>query len=395
MDNVIRTALPGYNAFTDTNLDHFSLYSDVDNVLIKRALTDFITIGAGATATIPHNLGYIPFFVVYGKYNDSLGDNYKLLNNQNSAFSTPQAVCAADATNLYITNFQGVALPVAYDIFYDDMSQTGNPIITESGSVIKLARPDKSTDSKNPNDYIMHSSLNNFKILKRGTATVNLASGDNTVAHGANIQAPYKAVFFIKFPDGYTLQVGNCVGYSHDLSKWVQTAIDNSNIHIYASGSFTVTISYIIYGSGVDDTINNQSPVIAVAKSGIDITKATNPDQFDFHSNYESLKYFESDTWSMGTISNSTEKVIAHNLGYVPFFIGFVNDLSGFFTNAYAIAPYYNGRSTIVHPNQDIAAFMYADATNIYLKAVYQTNAVGTNTAFQWYYKLFKNNLGL
>ena len=35
MGNVIRVALPTYNALTDTNPDHFALYSDQDWVLIK------------------------------------------------------------------------------------------------------------------------------------------------------------------------------------------------------------------------------------------------------------------------------------------------------------------------------------------------------------------------
>jgi hypothetical protein len=99
----------------------------------------------------------------------------------------------------------------------------------------------------------------------------------------------------------------------------------------------------------------------------------------------------------MGSVSDNTVKTIAHNLGYVPFFIAFMNDLAGvFFTSSfYCIAPYYWYRSAVLTPLKDIAGFVYADDTNLYLKAYYQTNAIGTAKSFNWYYKIFKNNLGL
>lgn len=408
MSQTLRVALPGYNALTDTNLDHFSLYADIDNVLIKRKQRGSGTVavagGGGYTIdTIAHNLGYIPFFAVAANYTDLTGDNWKLINNKYGLFTPPECAVAADTTNLYIANFQATTLPYGYDIFYDDMDQAGNPTITESSYVIKVARPGKNAlTSRNPNDYIVHTDVNNFKILKQGrSSSLVLSAGDNTIAHGATITTPYRLFCFIKFPDGKTLLVGDGIGYSYDETKWVHIAIDSTNIHIYSSGAFTVDVAYIIYGTGTSNSIINQAPLIKVAASGKNVFTETNPDNFNFHSNYNTLKYYESNTWNMGAVTTTTVKTIAHNLGYVPFFIGFVNDLQNFSIwngnsePVYAIAPYYLGRSSMFTPLEDIGAFVYADSSNIYLKAYYQTNAIGDNFSFKWYYKLFKNDLGL
>jgi len=406
MSNVVRVTLPNptggfYDASTDTDLDHFSLYSDLDNVLIKRAFTGLghvaVAGGSGYTVdTIAHNLGYIPFFTVYANFIDLTGDNEKLLNNQSNPFSVPSAIASADVNNLYIYNFQATTLPYAYDIFYDDMSQTGNPQIVESESVFKVARPGKSALSKNPNDYIMHSDLNTFKILKQTTlASHALSSGLNTIAHGANIDSDYRQFIFIKFPDGKTTILGSAASYSFDETKWAIASMDGTNIYIYASSAYTVDITYIIYGTGVAGDIPLSQNVLGIAKSGKDILTTTDPEETTFYSTLPTLKYYVSDTYNMGAVTNATTQTIAHNLGYVPFFICFVNDYTNFVANGYCIAPYYEGRSTSTNPTQDISAQVYADSTNLYLKALYQTNASGTSRTFNWYYKLFKNSLGL
>lgn len=65
MAMTIRVSLPGYNALTDTDPRHFSLFADSDNVLIKefaRGAAD-----AGTSNEITHGLGYIPFYIIMGK----------------------------------------------------------------------------------------------------------------------------------------------------------------------------------------------------------------------------------------------------------------------------------------------------------------------------------------
>lgn len=405
--NVARVALPGYNALSDTNLDHFSLYADVDNVLIKRKLSGTATIADGSptTLTIPHNLGYIPFFMVY--YFDELTSEWVILNNQYNNFSIPQQVCACDTTNLKILNYGGHGsghLQVAYEIFYDNMNDTTAPVITESAQVFKVARPGvNALVSKNPNDYIMHSDLNNFKILKQGIIHTDIASiSSYSFAHGANVQAPFKYLLFLQDDEDskYTLLGGSAGTHVYDEGIGLITStMDVTNITLsfptQTASPELVTIKYYIYGSGKANTVSNAGNIIAVAKAGSNVQTETNPDDYNFHSNYATLKYSTSGVYSM-TVSATTVHAIPHGLGYVPFFIGFVNDLANNIgTSNYAIIPYYWGRSSLGSPNQDIAAFMYADATNIYVKAFYQPNAVGTTKTFNFYYKIFKNNLSI
>lgn len=400
-----RVSLPTYDALTDTNLDHFSLYADIDNILIKRKLSDQTTIADGnpTILTVAHNLGYIPFFMVY--YFDEVNSVWKILNNQYNPFSVPDAICAVDTTNLYIYNFGGHGsghIQVAYDIFYDNMNDNTAPLITESSEVFKVARPGvNALVSKNPNDYIMHSDLNNFKILGSGLQSIDCNGLTTiTIPHGVNVQAPFKYFLFIKSPfDSKTLISG---GTAHgrtydDGSDFFTSSMDATNIYITKTQSNFSEIFkfvYIIYGSGKNNTIEDVGQILAVAATGHDVLTETNPDNFNFHSDFATLKYFMSGTYSM-TVSSETIIPIAHNLGYVPFFVGFVNDLAGIISNSYAIMPYYWGRSSVGSPNQDIGAFMYADDTNIYLKAFYEPNAVGTTKTFNFYYKIFKNNLNL
>lgn len=61
MPNVIRIALPTYNALTDTNPDHFALYTDEDWVLIK----EFARGSVASGSTVYHNLGYVPTVLAY------------------------------------------------------------------------------------------------------------------------------------------------------------------------------------------------------------------------------------------------------------------------------------------------------------------------------------------
>lgn len=61
----IRVALPGYNAQTDTNPDHFALRSDEDWVLIKEFSRGSISVSSGGSQTVYHNLGYVPTVLAY------------------------------------------------------------------------------------------------------------------------------------------------------------------------------------------------------------------------------------------------------------------------------------------------------------------------------------------
>ena len=65
MSRVLRVALAGYNAKEDTDPSHYSVFSDSDNILIKEQSRGAGTI-SGSFIEITHNLGYVPFYLVYG-----------------------------------------------------------------------------------------------------------------------------------------------------------------------------------------------------------------------------------------------------------------------------------------------------------------------------------------
>jgi len=119
--NTIRVALPGYNAETDTNPDHFALYSDEDWVLIKEFTRGGVVLGNGGVTGIWHRLGYVPYFLVYvydknyrGEAN-VVANKWKLVGaNYPSAFNA-----SATDSRLYIKNNDPGLTTFSYYIFYD------------------------------------------------------------------------------------------------------------------------------------------------------------------------------------------------------------------------------------------------------------------------------------
>lgn len=116
MNNVIRIALPGYDALTDTNLDHFALYTDQDNVLIKEQSRGSSSLGNGSTLTVAHNLGYTPHFFVYTE--TSTSGRYKLSNGYDVLLPMRSYV---DDNNLKVINSSGGTRTVRYYIFHDNI----------------------------------------------------------------------------------------------------------------------------------------------------------------------------------------------------------------------------------------------------------------------------------
>jgi len=115
MGQTMRVSLPGYNAGTDTNMDHYALYADADNVLIKEKSRGTSTLANGATGTISHSLGYVPTTLAFGQF--SSGKYAQVLSDPIGTFS--KANMSADGTNIYITNTSGGTTTFKYIIFYD------------------------------------------------------------------------------------------------------------------------------------------------------------------------------------------------------------------------------------------------------------------------------------
>jgi len=63
MGMTMRVSLPGYDALTDGTIDHYSIYADSDNILIKEKTRG--TISVSGFGTVNHNLGYVPLIYAY------------------------------------------------------------------------------------------------------------------------------------------------------------------------------------------------------------------------------------------------------------------------------------------------------------------------------------------
>lgn len=118
MSQVIRVALPGYDALTDTNPDHFALYTDetTDYVLIKEKLRGSVNLTNGSTSTILHNLGYVPFIIVF--YERTSGVWKKLLGQDDTDESVSVTI---STTSILIRNSSGGTRTFKYYIFYDQI----------------------------------------------------------------------------------------------------------------------------------------------------------------------------------------------------------------------------------------------------------------------------------
>jgi len=114
MAQTIRVSLPTYNALTDTDIRHYSLYADSDNILIKEHSR-----GSGDVAGAPsvtHSLGYIPYYIVMGKVGSG---TYKIANAWE--FSGAWAVKATNTT-LIFDDYASSYDDYQYYIFYDNFS---------------------------------------------------------------------------------------------------------------------------------------------------------------------------------------------------------------------------------------------------------------------------------
>lgn len=110
----MRVSLPGYNVLTDTNLDHYALFTDADNVLIKEKARGTFNASAGSTVEVSHNLGYIPYVQAYV---DVGSQKYTASGFTNTAVTTTVHV---DTTKLYLVNDGTAAQSGTYFIFYDN-----------------------------------------------------------------------------------------------------------------------------------------------------------------------------------------------------------------------------------------------------------------------------------
>jgi len=117
MPQIIRVALPGYDCLTDTNPNHFALYTDgnIDYILIKEKLRAKISVNG--TVNINHNLNYVPYCLVFAEIST---ERWRKL------FSTPIDSSgysySVNTTQLVLSNTTGVAKNYSFYIFFDNIT---------------------------------------------------------------------------------------------------------------------------------------------------------------------------------------------------------------------------------------------------------------------------------
>ena len=130
---------------------------------------------------------------------------------------------------------------------------------------------------------------------------------------------------------------------------------------------------------------------LIISKDTYNVLTESEVDNLIFSSDYNTLKYYVSGNVSLTITGDGTlqtvETTVSHNLGYIPFFIVYVNDPEN--TSRYNIVPYNFSFITIVR---------YANAYSTTTQLIFQFKANytgGTNRTVTFYYKIFKNNTGL
>lgn len=257
MSNVLKVALPGYNALTDTNPDHFALYVDgsTDHILIKEKQRGSGSVNDSSTATITHNLGYIPYVLVFyeqasGKWRNVRGDD---------SFNSSNFYIIVTTTTLTINNFSGATKNYKYYIFYDVITGTSANTITESAQVVKIAKIGKNAlTTKDPNDFIFHSDLNSFKIIAQGTFSDTLAAFTYNQLYLLNHDQSFIPLVygFVKFADYSHILPPNgedytVLGFSDYAVRFNYIEADVDNIRISMSNNdsspHSFTLKYYIF----------------------------------------------------------------------------------------------------------------------------------------------------
>lgn len=129
---------------------------------------------------------------------------------------------------------------------------------------------------------------------------------------------------------------------------------------------------------------------IRVSKAGFNAITETAPDNLIFSSDYNTFKYYAEGLVTItitvgGAGSYESTTNVAHNLGYRPMFM--VEGRTEFATaGRYVVLPLGN------HFSENVEA--YCDTTNLTFYVNWGFSGAGSVTA-KFYYKLFKNDIGI
>jgi len=128
---------------------------------------------------------------------------------------------------------------------------------------------------------------------------------------------------------------------------------------------------------------------IIITKAGYNGLTETSPDNMVFSSDYDSLKYYSSGSVTLDVAGANAETTVTHNLGYIPFFVVYVNGfkmIDGSTDNQYSMCP-----ASFNDAGFYAFAVAYATTSKIYFRV--ETNSETYTHTF--YYKIFRNTTGL
>jgi hypothetical protein len=400
-------ALPGYNALTDTDPDHFSVYigdnDPNDYMLLKEMFRRDMTIGVNNGSPpeiIRHGLGYVPFHLVYVL--DPSTSRWKLVPHFQAPSTVPDFSALCDTENLYISNYTS-STKFKIFIYYDNVVGDSYIQIDESDGVIKIARQGENAfESRDPNDYIFHSDLNAQKIIKEGNATVTSSgTGSYSFPHASPAGKATNYMVYCTFPDGTTAFIPSGGIISKNVATQFVNDLEMTDTHfIFELGSVgDYNFKYFVFESPFEGeyTWRESRPknVVAVAKEGYDVLRETNPDKLKYASYFNSLKYFISGSKTVSISGNNENKVVEE---LVPntwgsgrrAFITYVNDIfTGGSNTQFGIVPHTSDTASTIHE-----ASSYMSNSFLYLKLrVSETGAFSYTATF--HYKIFHNKLNI
>jgi hypothetical protein len=402
MANIVRASLPTFNALTDPDKDHYSLFADEDDVLIKefaRGAVTFNSTDYPSGYEITHNLGYVPMFLAFVNGGAFFGAPAGWQQVGNGNLSIAYAAYATDTKLVLYTG--GGNTDFVYYIFYDN--QVGNSGISVPlvGNIVTAAKNGVSALSDDPNDFIYRSDLNTFKILKEGVETLHY-TGDGTYnfSHGLSLTSPSAFITYFMFPDGsITMGGGTFMALSRDKEWEAASSISTTQIKTRIFGDGTtqdIKVKYYIFesplGGSSGVTINPQDSFIRVGKDGKNALTSTDPDDFFFLSALNTLKYYYSDSVTVPAVGSGSDVFtleIVHGLGYPPLFVAYTD-----FAGGYNIVPYIT--STLPLGNRQSS--VYVDSNKIYFEiniTEFPGHPIIYNFTKTFYFKIYRNNLGL
>ncbi len=119
MANVVRVALPGFNALTDTNPAHFSLFvgGTTNQTLVKEQSRGTASVSSFNEGTVVHGIGYYPYAMSATEVNTG---EYEWIYNAFGGAYNPYYMYVT-TQNIVFGNQDSVTKPFTYSIFYDNL----------------------------------------------------------------------------------------------------------------------------------------------------------------------------------------------------------------------------------------------------------------------------------